>query len=66
MFILIFKNKMISSILFLLYHLIVRRNKFISSLKLGSDGEQTCGFQGGEGGSGVDWEFGVSRLNYYL
>ena len=24
-------------------------------------GEQTCGFQGGSGGSVVDWEFGVSR-----
>ena len=24
-------------------------------------GEQTCGFQGGEGGSGMDWEFGASR-----
>ena len=23
--------------------------------------EQTCGCQGGEGGSGIDWEFGVSR-----
>ena len=24
-------------------------------------GEQTCGCQGGGGGSGMDWEFGVSR-----
>ena len=24
-------------------------------------GEQTCGFQGGEEGSGMDWEFGASR-----
>ena len=24
-------------------------------------GEQTCGCQGERGGSGVDWEFGVSR-----
>ena len=24
-------------------------------------GEQTCGCQGGEGRSGMDWEFGVSR-----
>ena len=24
-------------------------------------GEQICGFQGGGGGSGMDWEFGVSR-----
>ena len=24
-------------------------------------GEQTCGYQGGEGKSGIDWEFGVSR-----
>ena len=24
-------------------------------------GEQTCGFRGGGGGSGIDWEFGVSR-----
>ena len=24
-------------------------------------GEQTCGCQGGEGGSGMDWEVGVSR-----
>ena len=23
--------------------------------------EQTCGFQGGRGGSARDWEFGVSR-----
>ena len=23
--------------------------------------EQTCGFQGGGGGSGTDWEFGVGR-----
>ena len=23
--------------------------------------EQTCGCQGGGGGSGIDWEFGVSR-----
>ena len=24
-------------------------------------GEQTCGCQGGEGASGMDWEFGVIR-----
>ena len=24
-------------------------------------GGQTCGCQGGEGGPGMDWEFGVSR-----
>ena len=24
-------------------------------------GEQTCGCQGGEGGSMLDWEFGASR-----
>ena len=24
-------------------------------------GEQTCGYQGGVGGSEMDWEFGVSR-----
>ena len=24
-------------------------------------GEQTCGYQGREGGTGMDWEFGVSR-----
>ena len=24
-------------------------------------GEQTCGCQGGGGGSGMDWEFGVNR-----
>ena len=24
-------------------------------------GEQTCGCQGGGSGSGIDWEFGVSR-----
>ena len=24
-------------------------------------GEQTCGCPGGGGGSGMDWEFGVSR-----
>ena len=24
-------------------------------------GEHTCGCQGGGGGSGVDWEFGLSR-----
>ena len=24
-------------------------------------GEQTCGCQGEGGGSGMDWEFGVSR-----
>ena len=24
-------------------------------------GEQTCGCQGGGGGSVIDWEFGVSR-----
>ena len=24
-------------------------------------GEQTCGCQGGRGGSGMDWEFGVRR-----
>ena len=23
--------------------------------------EQTCGCQGGQGGSGMDWEFGVGR-----
>ena len=28
--------------------------------------EQTCGCQGGGGGSGVDWEFGVSHTNYYI
>ena len=26
-----------------------------------SHGEQTCGCQGGGGGKGMDWEFGVSR-----
>ena len=25
------------------------------------NGRQTCGCQGGGGGSGTDWEFGVSR-----
>ena len=24
-------------------------------------GEQTCGCQGGGGGSGIDWEFGINR-----
>ena len=24
-------------------------------------GEQTCGCQGGRGGSGMDWEFGISN-----
>ena len=24
-------------------------------------GEQTCGCQGGRGGNGMDWEFGVNR-----
>ena len=24
-------------------------------------GEETCGSQGGGGGNGMDWEFGVSR-----
>ena len=24
-------------------------------------GKETCGFQWGEEGSGIDWEFGVSR-----
>ena len=24
-------------------------------------GEQTCGYQEEEGGSGMDWEFGVNR-----
>ena len=23
--------------------------------------EQTCGYQGGEGREGMDWEFGISR-----
>ena len=24
-------------------------------------GKQTCGWQGGGGGSGMDWKFGISR-----
>ena len=28
-------------------------------------GEQTCGCQGGEGGSGRDWKFGVSRCKLF-
>ena len=28
-----------------------------------AQGEQTCGCQGGEGGSGMDWEFGVCRVD---
>ena len=27
-------------------------------------GEQTCGCQGGGGGSGMDWEFGLIDANY--
>ena len=29
-------------------------------------GEQTCDCQGGGGGSGMDWEFGVIDANYCL
>ena len=29
-------------------------------------GEQTCGCQGGEGGSGMDWESGVRRKLLHL
>ena len=28
-------------------------------------GEQTCDCQGGQGGSGMDWEFGVSRCKLF-
>ena len=28
-------------------------------------GEQTCGCQGGGGGSGMDWEFAVSRCKLF-
>ena len=28
-------------------------------------GEQTCGCQGGGGGSGIDWEFGVNRCKLF-
>ena len=28
-------------------------------------GEQTCGCQGGAGGRGVDWEFGVNRSKLF-
>ena len=29
-------------------------------------GEQVCGCQGGGGGSGMDWEFGVNRCKLLL
>ena len=29
-------------------------------------GEETCGCQGGGGGSEMDWEFGVVDENYYI
>ena len=29
-------------------------------------GEQTCGCQGGRGGSGMDWEFGLVDANYSI
>ena len=29
-------------------------------------GEQTCGCQGGRGGSGMDWEFGLVDANNYI
>ena len=28
--------------------------------------EQTLGCQGREGGSGMDWEFGLVNANYYI
>ena len=28
-------------------------------------GEQTCGCQGGGGGSGMDWELGVNRCKLF-
>ena len=29
--------------------------------KINGHGEQNCGFQGGDGESGMDWKFGVCR-----
>ena len=34
--------------------------------KIYGHGEQTYGFQGGGGGSGMDWEFGVNRCKLLL
>ena len=38
-----------------------KQNKKTKTKKLNGLGEQTCGCQGAQGGSGMDWEFGVSR-----
>ena len=35
--------------------------KNLSTEKKQTHGEKTCGCQGGGGGSGIDWEFGVNR-----
>ena len=34
-------------------------NLFIEQKQIHGHGEQLCGCQGGGGGSGMDWEFGV-------
>ena len=50
----------------IIYHLFVESNMAQVNLsteqkQLHRHGEQTCGCQGGEEGSRMDWEFGVNR-----
>ena len=58
------KNKyhMISHI----WNLIYGTNETFHGKENHGHGEQTCGCQGGGGGSGIDWEFGVNRCKLLL
>ena len=40
-------------------------NLFTEKKQTHGRGEQTCGCRGGGGGTGMDWEFGVSRCKLF-
>ena len=44
-----------------IWNLIYSTNESFHSKETHGLGEQTCGCPGGEGGGGMDWEFGVNR-----
>ena len=44
-----------------IWNLIYCTNELFHRKETHGCGEQTYGCQGGQGGSGMDWEFGVSR-----
>ena len=44
-----------------IWNLIYGTNESIYRKQTHGPGEQTCGCQGGRGGSGMDWDLGASR-----